>query len=102
MIKQFHTYVRYENSKVGVMVARALDDKTFGINVSLVHPDLDTFDKNMSIILAVGKLVNFHPLPRICINPNNTKRARAIHFQFHKFVQRAYKVFKDKEYKYCV
>lgn len=99
MTNQFHTYIRYKKSKVGVMVARVVDEKNYSINVSLVHPKLDTFDKEIAIPLAVGKLINFTPLPLVCVNKPNTKRAEIIKSQIDRFCERAAKVFKDKKYK---
>lgn len=82
--------------RCGVMVARVLDDQTFGIHASLTHPT-DKFDQHVALPLAVGKLVNGEPLPKIFAQAGPaTKRAMHLFKQFHDFSVQAQKVFKDK------
>jgi len=89
--------------EIGVMVAHVLDDKTYGLQISLVHPGVgkikDKFDRHIALRFALGKLVLGEPLPFVVHNPNETKRSINIKKQFQAFSLQAAKVFKDKTVK---
>lgn len=93
-------------SEIGVMVAHVLDDNSYGLQVSLVHPgkemrggwkdNADKFDRHIALHLALGKLMEGLALPRVCTAQPNTHRAKHIQTQFNAFRIQAAKVFKDK------
>lgn len=92
---------------IGVAVAQVMDDKTYAIQVSLTHPGhekrgglregADKFDKHIAVTLALGKIMDKAPLPRVCTMPASTHRAKFIQTQFDSFLLQASKVFKDKQ-----
>ncbi len=92
---------------IGVAVAQVMDDKTYAIQLSLTHPGqevkggkrqgADKFDKHIAVTLALGKIMEKSPLPRVCVMPASTHRAKFIQTQFDAFLLQASKVFKDKE-----
>ncbi len=92
---------------IGVMVAKVVDANHYAIAVSLAHPGHevkggyveggDKFDKHIAVTLALGKLVQGSPLPRVCTMPASTRRAKFIQHQFDSFLLQASKVFKDKQ-----
>lgn len=83
-------------NRIGVVVAKVLDSKTYGIHVSLTNP-MDEFDKDIALNLALGKLVVGEKLPDIIVKPYTTKRARNIKTQFDTFSESVAIVFKDKK-----
>lgn len=96
-----------KGEKIGVLVAKVIDDKSYAVQVSLTHPGHevkggfreggDVFDKHIAITLALGKIMEKAPLPRVCVMPANTKRAKFIQEQYDAFILQAAKIFKDKQ-----
>jgi hypothetical protein len=92
--------------RIGVMVARVVDDQHYAVQMSLVSSgrsikggfiaDADVFDPHIAVNLALGKIMTGENLPRVCISPATTHRSKNIQAQFDSFLLQASKVFKDK------
>lgn len=92
--------------KIGVAVAMALDEKRYGVNISLVNPGRtirggkivggDKFDVDIATKIAIAKIVSGDTLPFVAVETPFTKRGAHIRQQVDYFRQAAAKVFKDK------
>jgi len=96
--------------RCGLMVAKVVDDNHYAIAVTLAHPGhmknhngelqivgYDIFDPKQGMALANMKIVRGDDLPRVCVMPATTHRARNIQAQYDAFLLQAIKVFKDKQ-----
>lgn len=98
-------YVYYKNNKVGLMYAMALNNGTYGVNISLANPgreiskgtlvDHDRFDKEVGHNIALYRVINDVPLPKFIFSPRS-KRTVEISRQFSNFCDRSASFFKDK------
>ena len=96
--------------RCGVLVAKVVDDNHYAIGVSLAHPGkikkhrgetclvgFDLFEPEVGLELALNNIATGAALPRVCVMPATTHRARNIQKQYDEFALQAIKIFKDKQ-----